>query len=67
MIEADKSDTDKDPLDLPSGELRNFVRGLIWREEHFNGQTIREIALQEQFSEGFVGKCIFQTFDSFLY
>lgn len=63
IIEADKTTGDKDSLDLPPGELRNLVRGLIWRDEHFKGKTIREIGLQEKFSEGFVGKCIFGTFE----
>lgn len=63
IIEADENAGDKDSLDLPPGEIRNLVRGLIWRDEHFKGKTIREIALQEKFSEGFVGKCIFGTFE----
>lgn len=52
-----------DLLDLPSHELKNLVRGLIWRDEHFGGATIREIATRENLSDGFVGKCIFRTFE----
>lgn len=52
----------KDPLDLPSGELRNLVRGLIWRDEHFGGTTLRDIGKRDGFSEGYVGKCIFRGF-----
>jgi hypothetical protein len=63
IIEADKTAEGKDSLDLPPGEFRNLVRGLIWRDEHFKGKTIRDIALKEKFSEGFVGKCIFRTFE----
>lgn len=63
MIEADKSGADKDPLDLPSGELRNLVRGLIWRNEHFSGMTLRDIGKREGFSEGYVGQCIFKAFE----
>ncbi|HRC27353.1 MAG TPA: recombinase family protein, partial [Alphaproteobacteria bacterium] len=62
MIEADKSGADRDPLDLPSGELRNLVRGLIWRDEHFSDMTLRDIGNREGFSEGYIGKCIFKTF-----
>ncbi len=62
VIQPDKLNTEKDPLDLPSGELRNLVRGLIWRDEHFSGVTLRDIAKREGFSEGYVGKCIFTTF-----
>lgn len=63
MIKADKSGANKVPLDLPSGELRNLIRGLIWRDEHFGGMTLRDIAKRERFSEGYVGQCIFRTFE----
>lgn len=63
VIQPDKPDTEKDPLDLPSGELRNLVRGLIWRDEHFDGATLRDIAKREKFSEGYVGQCIFRTLE----
>ncbi len=63
VIEPDKPNAEKDPLDLPSGELRNLVRGMIWRDEHFGGMTLRDIGKREGFSEGYVGRCIFTTFD----
>lgn len=53
----------KDPLDLPSKDLKNLVRGVVWRDEHFAGLTLREISQREQFSEGFVSKCIFGSFE----
>ena len=56
-----------DPEGLPSGELRNLVRGLIWRDEHFGGATLRDIAKREKFSEGYIGKCIFMTFSLYNY
>lgn len=62
IIDAHERDKN-DPLDLPSHELKNLVRGLIWRDEHFGGSTIREIAAREKFSDGFVGQCIFKTFE----
>lgn len=65
VIQPDKPDTEKDPLDLPSGELRNLVRGLIWRDEHFGGMNLRDIARREGFSEGYVGQCIFKSFNLF--
>ncbi len=61
--EADKGSAGRDPLDLPSGELRNLVRGLIWRDEHFGGMTLRDIGKRQGFSEGYVGKCIFTAFE----
>ncbi len=57
----ESANSSKDPFDLPPGELKNLVRGLIWREEHFNGLTLRQIATRENFSEGYVGRCIFQS------
>lgn len=64
MIDAGKDPSaQKDPLNLPSGELRNLIRGLIWRDEHFQGKTIRDIASRERFSEGHVGQCIFKSLE----
>lgn len=63
LIEADKSTVQENSFDLPPQELKNLIRGLIWRDEHFKGKTIRQIAVREKFSEGFVGKCIFRTFE----
>lgn len=62
VIDVNKVATEKDPLDLPSGELRNLVRGLIWRDEHFGGMTLKDIGKKEGFSEGYVGQCIFKSF-----
>jgi DNA invertase Pin-like site-specific DNA recombinase len=62
IIDADSRNAE-DPLELPVHELKNLVRGLIWRDEHFGGKTIREIAMQEKLSDGFVGQCIFKTFE----
>ncbi len=53
----------KDIFDLPSNELKKLVQGFIWRDEHFSGMTLRDIAKRERFSEGYVGQCIFRTFE----
>lgn len=42
---------DHDPLDLPPHELRNLVKGTIWRDEHFNGMTLPAIAARDGFSK----------------
>lgn len=64
MIDAGKNPSvPKDPLDIPSGDLRNLVRGIIWREEHFDGMTLRDIAKRDGLSEGYIGKCIFRGFE----
>lgn len=52
-----------DPLDLPPNELRDLVRGIVWRDEHFSGANIRQIAKREGHSEVFVGKLIHRTFE----
>lgn len=53
-----------DVFDLPAHELRDLVRGTIWRDEHFNGMTIRDIAKRDGHSEVFVGRLIHQTFQT---
>lgn len=53
----------KDAIDLPPHELRDLIRGIIWRDEHFNGMTIRDLAAREGHSEVFVGRLIHRTFE----
>lgn len=53
----------KDTLDLPPHELRDLIRGIIWRDEHFNGMTIRDLAIREGHSEVFVGRLIHRSFE----
>ncbi|MCC6597645.1 MAG: hypothetical protein IT559_02515 [Alphaproteobacteria bacterium] len=64
IIEKDKNRGERDYLDLPPSDLRNLVRGLIWRDEHFGGMTLRDIAKREEFSEGYVGQCIFNSLNA---
>jgi hypothetical protein len=45
-------------------ELRDLIRGIVWRDEHFNGMTIRDLAVREGHSEVFVGRLIHETFDT---
>ena len=52
------TDKPNDIFDLPPIELKNLVRGVVWRDEHFKGKTIRQIADREKLSEGFVGRLI---------
>lgn len=52
----------KDMFDIPAPELKKLIQGFVWRKEHFQGMTIRDIALREKVSDSFVGKQIFQTF-----
>lgn len=60
VIEPEKPD--QDIFDLPPDQLKKLVQGFIWRDEHFSGNTIKEIALRESYSESYVGTAIFATF-----
>jgi hypothetical protein len=52
----------KDMFDIPAPELKKLIQGFIWRNEHFRGMTIQDIARREKVSDSFVGKQIFRTF-----
>ena len=52
-----------DPLDLPPHELRNLVKGTIWREEHFNGMTLPAIAARDGFSKQHVHQMILKSME----
>lgn len=49
--------------DITSDKLKKLVQGIIWRDEHFGGMTLKDIALRENCSEGYVGTAIFGSFD----
>jgi hypothetical protein len=61
VIEPEKPD--RDIFDLPSDQLKKLVQGFVWRNEHFQGLTIRQIAEREGLSDSHVGKQIFATFE----
>lgn len=63
VIRPPETGTPEDMFDLPPHELRDLIRGFIWRDEHFNGMTIREIAKRDKRSDAFVGTTIRKTFD----
>lgn len=63
VIEPEKPD--RDIFDLPPDQLKKLVQGFIWRDEHFSGTAIKEIALRENYSQSYVGTAIFVTFDIF--
>lgn len=56
-----KSDS-KDPFDLPPKALKKFVQGVIWRDEHFEGMTLKAIARREGYSQDYVDSAIFYSF-----
>ncbi len=54
---------DRDIFDLQSDQLKKLVQGFIWRDEHFAGMAIKDIALRESCSQSYVGTAIFATFE----
>jgi len=54
----------KDIFDLPHIKLKKLVQGIVWRDEHFDGLTLKEIAGREGCSEAYLGTAIFSSFDS---
>jgi site-specific DNA recombinase len=48
LIPADKeADKPKDIFDLPHDVLKNIVCGVVWREKHFKGKSISQIAAED--------------------
>lgn len=42
-----KSETgDCGPLDLPAQGLKNLIRGIVWRDEHFSGKTLDSVVMR---------------------
>ncbi len=53
---------DNDPLDLPKDKLKNVVQGIVWRDEHFSGMTLKDIAKRGGHGENYVNRCIQDSF-----
>lgn len=63
ILEAQKRPGEKDPFDLPQHELKNLIRGIVWRQQHFEGMTFLEIATRENCSQTLVGNLIHQSLE----
>lgn len=61
IIEPANTDQ-SDPFDMPASELKSWIQGIVWREEHFNGMTLQAIADREGFSATHILKYIKQSF-----
>ncbi len=59
------TNNDKDMLDMPTDQLARIVKGIVWRDEHFAGETLRDIAKRNNHGENYINKCIQDSF-SFL-
>jgi len=55
-----------DIFDLPTTSLKKLVQGTIWRDEHFDGMALKDIATRENCSQAYVGKAVFDSFDILL-
>jgi len=49
----------KDALDLPSDKLKKLVQGIVWRDEHFKGRSMIDIARKENHGINYVRECIY--------
>ncbi|NCT41702.1 MAG: recombinase family protein [Alphaproteobacteria bacterium] len=54
---------DHDPFNIPTDQLKRVVRGIIWRDEHFAGKTLKNIAAAGGHGENFVNRCIQESFE----
>lgn len=62
-----KPDSDDASIsDLPPAQLKNVIRGVVWRDEHFSGQSLVAIANRENLSEAGVRKIIMGSFDTLM-
>jgi hypothetical protein len=57
-----KRDPMYDPFDRKPQELKNWVRGVIWRDRHFSGTSLRQIAEEEGCSDTLVSHLIAESF-----
>jgi site-specific DNA recombinase len=55
--------SESDIFDLPSDKLKKLVQGILWRDEHFDGMALKDIAVRENCSQAYVGKAIFTSFE----
>ena len=53
----------QDIFDMPAHGLKKFIQGIVWRDEHFNGAFIKDIAVRENCSDRHVRKLIMRSFE----
>lgn len=53
----------QDIFDLPPEDLKRFVQGIVWRDEHFAGAYIKDIATRENYSGRYVRNRIIASFE----
>jgi hypothetical protein len=52
-----------DPFNQPEEEIRRWVQGIIWRDEHFRGMPIERLAKRENVSSTQIHRLINLTFE----
>ena len=53
----------KDPFDIPAHKLKSWVKGVAWRNDHFAGVNMTEIAARNNCGPAYVQKLIYQSFE----
>lgn len=56
----------RDIFDLPPSEIKKLVQGVVWRDEHFSGTKMSDIAKREGYSDRYIRKVIMRSFDTLL-
>ena len=56
----------RDIFDLPPSDLKKLIQGVVWRDEHFFGAKMSDIAKREGYSDRYVRKVIMRSFDTLL-
>jgi hypothetical protein len=52
-----------DAFDLSPESLKRLVQGVVWRDEHFAGAYIKDIAKRESYSDRYVRDRIMSSFE----
>ena len=58
VIQSNGEGEKGDPFAKTPLELKNWVRGVVWRDEFFNGTMIADIAKREKMDPRYVGRLI---------
>ena len=58
VIRAKAKYEQDDPFDKTPLEMKNWVRGIVWRNEFFKGTMIADIAKRENVDPRYVGRLI---------
>ena len=56
----------KDIFDLPADELKRLIQGIDWRDRHFAGEQMSDIAKAEGYSSSYVRSTIMKSFGSLI-